>query len=136
MIFIDSNIPMYVVGAAHPNKILAQQVLETCIAHDERLVTDVEVLQEILHRYVAIARREAIPSAFEALLGIVDEVFPVNRRDVERAKDIVLSTDGLSARDALHLAVMGHHQINRILSFDTGFDTFPGITRLIEWCPG
>ena len=136
MIFIDSNIPMYVVGAAHPNKILAQQVLETCIAHDERLVTDVEVLQEILHRYVAIARREAIPSAFEALLGIVDEVFPVNRRDVERAKDIVLSTDGLSARDALHLAVMGHHQINRILSFDTGFDTFPGITRLIEWGPG
>jgi len=136
MIFIDSNIPMYLVGAAHPNKCLSQQVLETCIAHDERLVTDVEVLQEILHRYVAIARREAIPPAFEALLGIVDEVFPVDRRDVERAKDIVLSTEGLSARDALHLAVMGHHGIKRILSFDTSFDGFPGIVRLTEWSPG
>ncbi len=136
MIFIDSNIPMYLVGAAHPNKVLAQQVLETCIAHDERLVTDVEVLQEILHRYVAIARREAIPPAFEALLGIVDEVFSVDRRDVERAKDIVLSTEGLSARDALHLAVMEHHAIKQILSFDTGFDAFPGVTRLTDWSPG
>ena len=102
MIFIDSNVPMYLVGAAHPNKVLAQRVLETWIAQDERLVTDVEVLQEILHRYVAIARREAILPAFEALTGIVDEVFPVDRRDVERAKDIVLSTERLSA-DALLL---------------------------------
>ena len=71
MIFIDSNIPMYLVGASHPNKVLAQQGLEACIVHDERLVTDVEVYQEILHRYVAIARREAISPAFAALTGIV-----------------------------------------------------------------
>lgn len=92
MIFIDSNIPMYLVGAPHPNKLLVQQGLKACIVHDEQLVTDVEVFQEILHRYVAIARREAIPAAFAALTGIVDEVFPVDRQDVERAKDIVLNT--------------------------------------------
>ena len=132
MIFIDSNVPMYLVGAAHPNKEFAQRVLETYIAHDERLVTDVEVLQEILHRYVAVARREAILPAFEALTGIVDEVFPVDRRDIERAKDIVLSTERLSARDALHLAVMARHGIKRIISFDAGFDAFPGITRLTD----
>lgn len=130
MIFIDSNIPMYLVGAAHPNKVLAQRALETWIAHDERLVTDVEVLQEILHRYVAIARREAIVPTFEALTGMVDDVFPVERRDVERARDIVLSSERLSARDALHLAVMARHGITRIISFDEGFDGFPGITRL------
>lgn len=130
MIFIDSNVPMYLVGAAHPNKVLAQRALETWIAHDERLVTDVEVLQEILHRYVAIARREAIVPTFEALTGMVDDVFPVERRDVERARDIVLSSERLSARDALHLAVMARHGITRIISFDEGFDGFPGITRL------
>ena len=122
---------MYLIGAAHSNKALAQRVLETWIAHDERLITDVEVLQEILHRYV-VARREAILPAFEALTGIVDEVFPVDRRDVERAKDIVLSTERLSARDALHLAVMARHGIKRIISFDTGFDGVPGITRLTD----
>lgn len=69
MIFIDSNVPN-LVGAAHPNNVSDQRALETWIARDERLVTDVEVLQEILHRYVAIARREAMVPAVEALTGI------------------------------------------------------------------
>ena len=136
MIFIDSNIPMYLVGATHPNKVLAQRGLETCIVNAERMVTDVEVLQEILHRYVAIARPEAISPAFEALTGIVDEVFSIERQDVEHAREIVLSSEGLSARDALHIAVMMRHGIKRILSFDTGFDSFAGVDRLTEWQPG
>jgi hypothetical protein len=57
-------------------------------------------------------------------------VFPVDRTAVERAKTIVLGTAGLSARDALHLAVMEAHQVNRIMSFDEGFDGFPGVARL------
>ncbi|MGH2751243.1 MAG: type II toxin-antitoxin system VapC family toxin [Actinomycetota bacterium] len=36
----------------------------------------------------------------------------------------------LSARDALHVAVMRAHEIRRILSFDSHFDRFPGIERL------
>jgi predicted nucleic acid-binding protein len=51
-------------------------------------------------------------------------------RVVERAKQIVLAYQRLSARDAVHLAVMESHGIERILSFDTGFDGFPGVTRL------
>lgn len=130
MIFVDSNLPMYLVGAPHPHKQDSQQLLERCIANAERLVTDAEVLQEILHRYVAIKRRDAIQPAFEALLGIVDEVFPVDRREVERAKDILLSMERLSARDALHVAVMERHHVATILTFDSGFDAVPGITRL------
>jgi len=49
---------------------------------------------------------------------------------VERAKEIVLAYTGLSARDAVHLAVMERHGIDQILSFDSGFDQFPGISRL------
>jgi len=36
----------------------------------------------------------------------------------------------LSARDAVHLAVMEQNGIRQILSFDAGFDAFPGIARL------
>lgn len=72
MIFVDSNIPMYLVGSAHPNKVDAQRLLERIIADRERLVTDAEVLQEILHRYVAVDRKDAIQPAFDAILGIVD----------------------------------------------------------------
>ncbi len=130
MILIDSNIPMYLVGAPHSHKSDAQRWLEQLVSDRQRLVTDAEVLQEILHRYVAINRRDAIQPAFDALLGIVDQVLAVDRDITERAKEIVLGYRELSARDAVHLAVMEHHGIERILSFDTGFDVFPGITRL------
>lgn len=121
---------MYLVGVSHPHKADARRWLEELVSNQERLVTDAEVLQEILHRYVSIARPDAIQPALDALLGIVDEVFPVDRAAVERAKEIVLGRKGLSARDAVHLATMEVHGVKRMLSFDRGFDGFPGITRL------
>jgi predicted nucleic acid-binding protein len=51
---------MYLVGAPHPHKADAQRLLENLISDRQRLVTDAEVLREILQRYVAINRREAI----------------------------------------------------------------------------
>lgn len=130
MIFVDSNIPMYLVGAAHPNKDAARLRLEQIIGHGDRLVTDAEVLQEILHRYAAIRRPDAIQPAFDALLGVVDEVFPVERADVERARDLMLGLPGLTARDAVHAAVMKRRRVTRLLSFDTGFDRVAGIERV------
>lgn len=130
MIFVDSNIPMYLVGAPHPHKADAQRLLERAIVDGERLVTDAEVFQEILHRYVAIGRREAIQPAYEALLGVVDEVLAVELATVQRAREVVLSVPDLSARDALHVAVMEAHGVARILTFDTGFDHWPGIERV------
>ena len=62
---------MYLVGAAHPNKAGAKELLEAAIAASERLVTSAEVLQEILHRYVAIDRRDAIQPTFDALHAAV-----------------------------------------------------------------
>jgi uncharacterized protein len=130
VIFVDSNVPMYLIGAAHPHKADAQRLLERLISERRRLVTDAEVLQEILHRYVALRRRDAIQPAFDALLAVVDQVFPVDRAVVDRAKTIVLGTDRLSARDAIHLAVIEQQGITQILSFDAGFDRLPGIERL------
>ena len=121
--------PMYLVGAEHPHKFDAQRLLERAISDAERLVTDAEVLQEILHRYVAIARRDAIQPAFDALLGVVDEVYPIEQRDAERAKDLLQGLPALSARDALHVAVMERARVTQIFSFDSGFDQVPGLSR-------
>lgn len=130
MILVDSNVPMYLVGAEHPHKSDAARVLDDLILKGERLVTDAEVLQEILHRYSAIDRLDAIQPAFDAILDVVDEVLPVHLREVEDAKTVLLGRKGISARDALHVAIMKANQINRILSFDDGFDQIPGIERL------
>jgi len=130
LIFIDSNIPMYLIGAAHPHKTEAQVLLERLVAAGQRLVTDAEVLQEILHRYAAIEKREAIGPAFQATFDIVDEVLPIGKADVVRAGEIVQSRVLHSARDALHVAVMEHHGIRSILSFDGDFDRWPGLQRI------
>ena len=130
MILVDSNIPMYLVGTDNIHKFDARRLIEKFLSEKQRLVTNAEVLQEILHRYASIRRHEFIQQAFDALLAIVDEVFPVDMVTLERAKRIVLGYTQLSARDAIHLAIMEQQGIDRILSFDAGFDQFPGITRL------
>lgn len=130
MILVDANIPMYLIGAEHPNKAAARRTLEACIARGERLVTDAEVLQEILHRYVAIGRPEAIQPAFDVLLAVVDETLSVDLRDVECAKQTILGACQVSARDALHIAVMQRHGIDTVMSFDRAFERYPGLTRI------
>jgi uncharacterized protein len=132
VIFVDSNIPMYLIGAEHPRKVDAQRWLERLALEHERLVTDAEVLQEILHRFRAIDRADAIQPAFDVVSGLVDEVFPIDHEAVADARDELLARWGLSARDAVHIAVMRQHGVSRILSFDRGFDAVPDITRLGE----
>ena len=121
---------MYLVGKPHPHKTEAQVLLERMIALKQRLVTDVEVLQEILHRYVAINRRDAIAPAMKVTLDLVDDVFPVERADVLRAGEIVQNRALFSARDAVHIAIMERYGIDSIMSFDADFDRWPGLKRI------
>jgi len=130
MIFVDSNIPMYLVGMPHPHRTDAQRALEKAISEEKRLVTDAEVMQEILHRYRALNRLDAIQPALDTLLGVVDEIFPVEQVHVLRAKDLLLGTPRLSSRDALHLAIMHAHDVREVMTFDRDFDNVPGIVRI------
>jgi predicted nucleic acid-binding protein len=130
LIFVDANIPMYLVGADHPNKVAARRLLEQAIVDNESLATDVEVFQELLHRYAAIGRRDAIAPAWEALLGVVDVVHQIEIEDVTRARRLVERSVGRSARDAIHIAVMQRWEIDRILTFDQAFDGINGIERV------
>ena len=57
-------------------------------------------------------------------------MLPVEEADVLAAKDLVHTHPKLSARDAVHVAVMRRREITEILSFDRGFDAVAGITRL------
>ncbi len=130
MIFVDSNVPMYLVGAAHPNKDRLTEVLARIAQQGETLVTSVEVYQELVHRYSTMRGLQAMDDAFAALDEIVDNVLSYGVAEVHAAKEIVHRMVHVSARDALHLAVMNSARISRILSFDRGFDAHPGIERL------
>lgn len=127
-VFLDANVPMYLVGAPHPNRTRAQQLLDQLVISETPLVTDAEVYQEVLHRYAAIGRPKMIDPAYAVLDGLVDDVFSVGRSELEEARRLVLQ--GVGARDALHVSTMREHQITRILTFDSGFDRFGDLERL------
>jgi uncharacterized protein len=121
---------MYLVGGTHSHRAESQILVEHLIAAGQRLVTDAEVFQEILHRYISMNRRDAIGPTIQALLDIVDDVFAVEKSDVLRAAEIVQNRASFSARDAVHIAVMEHHGVQSILSFDADFDRWPGLKRI------
>lgn len=131
MVFVDSNIPMYLVGASHPNKQLAETVLRRILSGERSLVTDAEVFREVLHRYSAIVRHDAIDPAFRLLKQVVDTCWSITLDHVNRTKTFLESYRGLTARDAVHLAVMEANDVLEILTFDTGFDVVPGVTRIV-----
>jgi uncharacterized protein len=130
VILVDTNVPMYLIGADATLKARARELLYRATHDRDRLVTDAEVFREILQRYSAIDRREAIQPAFDVLREVVDEIFPIDASITDRAKSLVLGYRRLSARDAIHAAAMKEHGVTRIMSFDAGFDLLPGITRL------
>lgn len=118
---------MYLVGADHPNKARARRLLERFIDAHEKLVTSAEVFQEILHRFSAIRRRDAIEPAWRVLEELTDEVFAIDFETVNTARALLRDVDALSARDALHAATMARAGVDRILSFDRGFDLLPDL---------
>ena len=58
------------------------------------------------------------------------EAQAITEDDAVAAKDTAAGYPSLSARNALHVAVMRRTQISRVLSFDRGLDAVPGIERL------
>ena len=129
-IFVDSNIPMYVAGGDHPHREPARKFLERVRTGTADAVTSTEVLQEILYRYSAIGRREMGREIYDLFVEICPVVWSVTLADTDRARDLLIAVDGISARDAVHAAVMLNHDIEWIATYDSGFSGIPGIRRV------
>lgn len=129
-VFIDSNIPMYVAGAAHPNREPARKLLARVGNRELDAVTSTEVLQEILFRYSALKRMDLGREVYDLFVEVCPVVLGVTLADTDRARDLLATVEGISARNALHAAVLLNHGIGLIATFDTGFDRIAGIRRM------
>lgn len=130
MIFVDSNVPMFLVGGDHPLKRRVVEVAPRLVAAREVLVTSAEAFQEIIHRYLAIRDRAQLNAAYEALETMVSITFDVTKPDVDQARAISAEYDGLSSRDCLHVAVMRRLACSKVWSYDAGFDAVPSFQRI------
>ena len=130
MVFVDSNIPMYVAGRDHALRDPARRFLERARSGHVDICTSTEVLQEILYRYAALKRLDLAASVYDLFVHLCPTVLPVALADTDRAKTLVTTSRGLSVRDAVHAAVMLNHDVVEIATFDEGFDTIDGVTRV------
>lgn len=129
-VFIDSNIPMYVAGGKHENREPARRFLDRVQTGKVEACTSTEVLQEILYRYSFLGRLDLAREVYDLFVEMCPVVLSVTLADTDRARDLVCSTAGISARDAVHAAVMLNHEVEWIATFDSGFDRISGIRRL------
>lgn len=121
MIFVDTNVFMYAVGRDHPLKAEARSFFETAMADDSRpLCTSAEVLQELLHAYLPVARLDTHDAAVRLLESRVGDVWPIDHEDVRLARDLTDKHPTLGARDLLHVACCVRRGISRVKSFDRG----------------
>ena len=120
---IDANIPIYAAGREHPYRDPCADTLRMVAENPRSFVTDAEVLQELVHRYLAQERW--------ALGRDVLRAFALVMQDrILAAADLADRHPGISARDLVHAAVMQRLGAEHIISADTDFDRLPGITRL------
>lgn len=128
-VFVDSNIPMYVAGADHVNRQPAVRFMERARSGEIATCTSTEVLQEILYRYSALGRLDLAATVYDFFVALVPEVFDVTLADTDLAKELLVSTGGISARDAVHAAVMLNNDVDTVATFDRGFDRIGRIGR-------
>ena len=130
MIFVDSNVPMYVAGREHPLRDPARRFLERARNGDVEICTSTEALQEILYRYAALQRIDLATSVYDLFVQLCPVVLPVTLADTDKARALLPDFAGLRVRDAIHAAAMLNNGIGEIATFDDGFDRIAGITRI------
>ncbi len=122
MIFVDTNVVMYAVGGDHPLRREARRFFEDSLEQREHLVTSAEVLQELLHAYLPVARLATLDAALMLTDARIPVVWPVERADVRLARDLVSRYPGLGARDLLHLACCRRREAHRLKTFDRALE--------------
>ncbi|MBK9167711.1 MAG: type II toxin-antitoxin system VapC family toxin [Bryobacterales bacterium] len=131
MILTDANVLMYAAGAAHPNKAPAVAFLDRVANNQVTATVDAEVLQEILHRYRALNRWADGQLVFDFARRLFPEVLSITGEVMDRARVILETDPTLTARDAVHAAVVAVYKLERICSFDRDFDRIAGCNRIV-----
>ena len=129
-VFVDANIPMYAAGRDHAFKAPSAEFMRAVGRRRVDAVSDVEVLQEILHRYRAVRRVVEGFVVFEAFATAIRLFHPVVLEDLWECRAILGQHVTVRPRDALHAAVMRRTAIRTIVSYDRHFDEIAGIDRI------
>lgn len=130
-VFLDTNIPIYAAGRPHPLKEPATRILMLVAEHPGDFITNVEVVQELLHRYLRLGLWEAGRIVVEQFMVLMEgRIEPVLVEDATRMLQTANRHRDVGARDLLHAAVMQRLRSTRIVTADADFARIDGLERL------
>ncbi len=118
MIFIDTNVFMYAVGRPHPLRTAAREFFLLCNGNRTPLCTSAEVLQELVHAYLPVARVEALDAAMELVARARVQVWSLEEEDVTLARQLHEQYPMLGARDLCHLASCRRRGVSEVMTYD------------------
>ena len=129
-LFIDTAVIMYAAGAQHALQQPCIRVMDHVSAGALDATTSVEVIQEILHRYLSVRRPDVGSRVARQTLDIFAPVLPISHALMRRVPDLAARYPTLSARDLVHVATCVHEGISEIVSPDQAFNGVAELRRL------
>lgn len=130
-VFLDANVFLYAVGAAHPLREPGQDVLRRVAAGDLLATTSTEVVQEILYVLTRRGSGEAALTLARNILVLFPDLLAVTRFDMEIACTLLEKHPSLKTRDAIHAATMLNNGIRSIVTADNHFKDL----KDLHWIP-
>ena len=135
MIFVDTDIFLHAAGTDATRREACQGVLGRLVEEEAGLVarTDAVVLSEALEQCREAGVSEQAAPLFDAVAALGIPILPVDEEALRRARLLLAAIAELDTRTAVHAGVMQAHGIDRVLSYDEGYDFVRGIERLEPW---
>ena len=118
MIFVDTNVFIYAVGKTHPLKSRARAFFNDALHNSRPLCTSAEVLQELMHVFLNVGRKENLAGALGLVRQARIEVWSLEKGDVELALVLYEQFPMLAARDLCHLASSRRRGVGEFMTFD------------------
>ena len=128
--FLDANLIMYSLGGPHPLQNPSKRILNKIKQGVFQVVTNTEVLQEILYRYFSIRKPGLGELTYFAMINLCEKIIPVTVKDTDRALALLKEYPSITSRDAIHAATMLNNGVKDILSTDPHFDLIHGLRRI------
>lgn len=129
-VFVDTAVVMYAAGGEHPLRDPCRRIIDAISDGSIDATASTEVIQEILHRYIAIRRTLEGADLASRTLDLFAPVLPITHALMRRVPELVERYPTLDARDLVHVATCIHEGITEILSPDTGFDQVAELRRI------
>lgn len=129
-VFVDTAVLMYAAGAEHPLRAPCARIVAGIREGEIEATTSVEVVQELMHRYISIGRPEAARTMATDALDLFAPVLPITHAVMRRVPELGARYPTLQARDLVHVATCIHEGITGIVSPDRGFDGVAEVMRI------